>query len=601
MLLAPKYLPRLAAMVGLFTRYGLADFAKQQGMLVLAPDEGGNGAHPDPEIASRAKAFRKRLVELGPAYVKLGQVLSTRPDLLPEPFIRELDHLQDDVGRIEFDDVESTIHEEFGARISKLFGSFEEEPLGTASLGQVHAATLRDGREVVVKVQRPGIRDVLSDDIAFFREVAGFLTSHTEAGRRIDMVGVIQQLERALADELDYRIEARNAATFRKALAEYPRILVPRVIEAYTSARVLTMERIHGVKIDQVPPIARIEHDFSQVADEFAKAYLKQIAIDGHFHADPHPGNVFVVMPGENNPMTPAERVATDRREVTRAPLTPLSKLEHQAQDEARTESVIAVPSADEPKLALIDFGMTAHLPGSIRERVVRLLLDLAENRGDAVAETLIEMGLPLEEFSRQAYMREVANLVAQNYDLSIGEVKAGRVLYEMINISYQQGLRLPAELTLLAKALFNLDAISAALDPSYSPMTAIREYGTRIANEKAKDEMSWRRLFRTASETTDLVHALPHRLDVFSAKLAAGEVGFTVDSPQLGSLLRGLQKIANRIFTGLVLTGLLIASAMLLPYRRTLGTVGFTIAAVIGAAMVGNILVTDRGRNSGR
>ena len=584
-------------MVGLFTRYGLADFAKQQGMLALSPDESGNGVHPDPAVAERAKAFRKKLVELGPAYVKLGQVLSTRPDLLPEAFIHELDHLQDDVGKIPFDDVEQTIQEEFGARVSKLFGSFEEEPLGTASLGQVHAATLRDGREVVVKVQRPGIREQLVDDIEFFREIAGFLTSHTEAGRRIDMVGVIQQLERALADELDYRIEARNAATFRKALAEYPRILVPRVIEAYTSSRVLTMERIHGVKIDEVPRIARIEHDFSKVADEFAKAYLKQIAIDGHFHADPHPGNVFVVMPGSGNPKTPAEVVASDRREVIREPLTPLSKLEHQAQNEARAEGTIALPSADEPKLALIDFGMTAHLPGAIRERVVRLLLDLAENKGDGVAETLIEMGMPLEGFERQSYMREVAALVAQNYDLSIGEVKAGRVLYEMINISYQNQLRLPAELTLLAKALFNLDAISAALDPTYSPITAIREYGTRIANERAKEEMSWRRLFRTASETTDLVSALPHRLDVFTAKLAANELGITVDSPQLGALLRGLQKIANRIFTGLVLTGLLIASAMLLPYRRTLGTIGFSIAALIGVWMVANIFVTDRGR----
>ena len=597
MLLAPKYLPRLAAMVGLFTRYGLADFAKQQGMLALSPDESGDGAHPDPEIAGRAKAFRKKLVELGPAYVKLGQVLSTRPDLLPEAFIHELDHLQDDVGTIPFDDVEQTIQDEFGARVSKLFGSFEQEPLGTASLGQVHAATLRDGREVVVKVQRPGIREQLADDIAFFREVAAFLTSHTEAGRRIDMVGVIQQLERALADELDYRIEARNAATFRKALAEYPRILVPRVIEAYTSARVLTMERIYGVKIDEVPRIARLEHDFSRVADEFAKAYLKQIAIDGHFHADPHPGNVFLVMPGEGNPKTPAEVVATNRRSEKRDALTPLSKLEHQAQEEASAGGAIPVPSADEPKLALIDFGMTAHLPGRIRERVVRLLLDLAENKGDGVAETLIEMGMPLEGFERQSYMREVAALVAQNYDLAIGEVKAGRVLYEMINISYQNQLRLPAELTLLAKALFNLDAISSALDPSYSPINAIREYGTRIANERAKEEMSWRRIFRTASETTDLVSALPHRLDVFTAKLAANEIAFTVDSPQLGALLRGLQKIANRIFTGLVLTGLLIASAMLLPYRRTLGTIGFSIAGLIGAAMVANILVTDRGR----
>ena len=597
MLLAPRYIPRLAAMVGLFTRYGLADFAKQQGLLALTPDT--DGRHEDPEtgeITERARAFRKKLVELGPAYIKLGQVLSTRPDLLPEPFVRELDRLQDDVGPISFEDVEQTLQEEFGARVSKLFGSFDEAPLGTASLGQVHAATLRDGRPVVVKIQRPGIREQLQDDVAFFREVAGFLTSHTDAGRRIDMVGVIQQLERALSDELDYRIEARNAATFRRALAEFPRLLVPRIIEAYTSQRVLTMERIRGIKIDAVPRIARIEYDFTKVADEFAKAYLKQIAIDGHFHADPHPGNVFVVMPGQDNPRTPAEVVASDRRTVAREPLTPLSKMEQQAQAEARDEVSIDLPDADEPKLALIDFGMTAHLAGPVRERIIRLLLDLADNRGGDVAETMIEMGMPLEDFDRQTYIREIASLVAQNYDLQVGEVKLGRVLYEVINISYAQGLRLPAELTLLAKALFNLDAISAALDPTYSPIRAIREYGNRIANERAKEEMSLRRLWRTASQTTDLVSALPHRLDLFTSKLAANELGFTVDAPQLGALLRGLQKIANRIFTGLVLTGLLIASGMLLPYRRVLGTWGFIVSGAIGIWMVVNILITDRG-----
>ncbi|HEX8847906.1 MAG TPA: AarF/UbiB family protein [Gemmatimonadaceae bacterium] len=595
MLLAPRYIPRLAAMVGLFTRYGLSDFAKQQGLIALTPDGQIDDAESG-EITEKARAFRKRLVELGPAYIKLGQVLSTRPDLLPEPFVRELDRLQDDVGPIPFEDVEQTLQEEFGARVSKLFGSFEEEPLGTASLGQVHAATLRDGRPVVVKIQRPGIRPQLQDDVAFFREVANFLTSHTDAGRRIDMVGVIQQLERALSDELDYRIEARNAATFRRALAEFPRLLVPRIIEAYTSPRVLTMERIRGIKIDAVPAISRVEYDFTRVADEFAKAYLKQIAIDGHFHADPHPGNVFVVMPGMENPRTPAEVVATDRRGTRREALTPLSKMEQEAQAEARDEAQTDLPTAEEPKLALIDFGMTAHLAGPVRERIITLLLDLADNRGGEVAETMIEMGMPLEDFDRQSYIREIASLVAQNYDLQVGEVKLGRVLYEVINISYGQGLRLPAELTLLAKALFNLDAISASLDPTYSPIRAIREYGTRIANERAKDEMSLRRVWRTASQTTNLVAALPHRLDIFTSKLAANELGFTVDAPQLSSLMRGLQKIANRIFTGLVLTGILIASGMLLPYRRVLGTWGFVIAAVISIWMVVNILITDRG-----
>src|SRR6195256_630924 len=303
MILSPKHLPRLAAIVGLFTNYGLRDFAKRQGLLGLEGTGGADaGGEAQGDIKAKAKAFRERLVELGPAYIKLGQVLSTRPDLLPKPYIEELEHLQDDVSPMPFEQVERTIEDELHARISKLFASFDREPLGSASLGQVHAAELRDGRSVVVKVQRPNLREQLAEDIEFFRDLATFLTEHTSAGSRVDLIGVVQQVEKALVDELDYRTEARNAAAFRKALATFPHILIPRVIDAYTTHKVLTTERIRGVKIDDIPPITRIEYDFSVLAEEFAHAYLQQITDSGHFHADPHPGNVFVVLPGGDNP-----------------------------------------------------------------------------------------------------------------------------------------------------------------------------------------------------------------------------------------------------------------------------------------------------------
>src|SRR3954471_17607592 len=399
MILSPKHLPRLVATVRLFTNYGLRDFANRQGLLGLEGAVVGEEGTPDGDAHGKAKAFREKLVELGPAYIKLGQVLSTRPDLLPKPYIDELEHLQDDVPPMPFETVESTIEEELHARISKLFASFEEEPLGSASLGQVHAAELRDGRSVVVKVQRPNLREQLSEDIEFFRELASFLTGHTSAGSRIDLIGVVQQVERALVDELDYRTEARNAASFRKALASFPHILIPRVIDAYTTHRVLTTERIKGVKIDEIPPITRIEYEFSDLADEFAKAYLKQITDSGHFHADPHPGNVFVVLPGRDNPRTPAEAAEDDRRSVVRPGATALV----QSEDAAKAAAVPAAPR-DDPKLALIDFGMTAHLTGTMRDHVVRLLLAMAENNGDAAAETLIEMGEAPEDFDRAAY-----------------------------------------------------------------------------------------------------------------------------------------------------------------------------------------------------
>ena len=588
MILAPRYLPRLAATVGLFTRYGLADFAKRQGLHSLADpeDDVAGEEHTD----NRAVAFRKRLVELGPAYIKLGQVLSTRPDLLPPAYIRELAQLQDDVGEIPFEDVERTIQEELHGRISKLFAEFDSKPLGTASLGQVHAAELRDGRSVVVKVQRPGIREILADDIEFFRELANFMNAHTDMGERVDMIGVIQQLEHALIDELDYRTEARNAAIFRRSLAEFPRLLIPKVIDAYTTHRVLTTERVRGVKIDAIPQVSRLENDFGPLAEEFARGYLKQITVDGHFHADPHPGNVFVVLPGRTNPMTPSEVVAGERRADDRGAATPLAKVEKEAQQQASP-----AVGASEVKLALIDFGMTARLANQLKDNVVRLLMDLSENRGESAAETMIEMGAPTDHFDRAAYTRDIAALVAANANLSIADIQAGTVMYEMISVSFRHGLRMPAELTLLAKALFNLDAVTRALDPSFSPLDAIRDYTTQIANERAKRDLSPRRMFQVAMETSDLIGSLPRRLDLFTQRLASNEFAVKMEVPQVPILLRGMQKIANRIFTGLVLAGLLIASGMLLPYWRTIGTIGFAVSAGIALWMVVTIIMSDR------
>ncbi|HEU4720015.1 MAG TPA: AarF/UbiB family protein [Gemmatimonadaceae bacterium] len=593
MLLSPKYLPRLAAIVGLFTRYGLRDVARQQGLLAVL---GSDAAELPPEEATerheQAVCFRKRLVELGPAYVKLGQVLSTRPDLLPEPYIRELERLQDDVGPIALEDVERTIEEELGGRLSKLFDRFEPTPLGTASLGQVHAAELRGGREVIVKVQRPNIRAALAEDLEFFHELASFMAAHTSVGSRVDVIGVIQQLERALADELDYRVEARNAASLRKSLAEFPRLLVPKVIEAYTTERVLTMERVHGVKVHAVPRVARLEHDFTAVADELTRAYLKGITIDGFFHADPHPGNVFVVLPGMRNPRTPAQVARDDRRGEERPGVTPMARVEAEAVRAATPE-----PEDVDARLALVDFGMTARLSSTMREKATRLLMALGDHRGDDVATTLIEMGEPNADFDRVGYVREIATLVARNVELTAAEVQAGRLLFDVIDVSFRSGLRLPAEMTLLAKALFNLDGVTRALEPSYTPLDTIREFGNQIAMARAQRDMSPRRVYQIAMESGDLLAALPHRLDRITQRLADNDLGARVDVPQLPSLIVALQKVANRVFSGLVLAGLLIASAMLLPYWRTLGTAGFVIAAVLALYIVLSIIVSDRRR----
>jgi ubiquinone biosynthesis protein len=252
-------------------------------------------------------------------------------------------------------------------------------------------------------------------------------------------------------------------------------------------------------------------------------------------------------------------------------------------------------PPREDVKLSLIDFGMTARLSSRMREQIVNLLMALADNRGDDAAETLVELGDPLPDFERSAYTREIAGLIARNYDLAIGEVEAGKVLYEMINLSYQNGLRMPAELTLLAKALFNLDHVTRTLDPLFSPIGAIRDYSNQLAAERARRDFSPRRLFQIATQSTDLLATLPHRIEIITQRLAAGEFATRLEVPQVSVLNRNLQKVANRIFSGLVLAAIVIASAMLLEHRRVLGTAGFIIAGAIGLFMVLNILVSDR------
>ncbi|HVT04375.1 MAG TPA: AarF/UbiB family protein, partial [Thermoanaerobaculia bacterium] len=345
-----------------------------------------------------------------------------------------------------------------------------------------------------------------------------------------------------------------------------------------------------GIKVDEIPAIARIDYDFSILAEEFAKAYLHQITVTGHFHADPHPGNIFVVLPDRVNPLTPAETVAMNRRETEREAVTPLTKIEKEAQ----AENVVAPPKED-PKLALIDFGMTAHISDKMKDKVIRLLLSMADHNGDAAAETLIEMGEVTEDFNRNSFVRDSAALIAANTDQTVGDTSAGLILYQLITIAFRQGLKLPAELTLLAKALFNLDAITRALDPQFNPTQAIREYTSEIATKRARRDLSPQRLFQIATETVDLVRALPHRIDIMTQKMASDDFAVRVDVPALMPVMKGMEKIANRIFTGLVLGGLLVASGLLLQYQRRLGTIGFVVAAAIGLYMILTILITDR------
>ncbi|MBV9774734.1 MAG: AarF/ABC1/UbiB kinase family protein, partial [Gemmatimonadetes bacterium] len=327
--LRPEHLKRYVELGRLLVKYGRADLVRDAGLDEALGDEPAALA---PEHASAPEELARDLERLGPTYIKLGQLLSTRADLLPPQYVEALSRLQDDVAPFPFEEVERIVTSELGVRISKAFASFDPEPLAAASLGQVHRATLRDGQEVAVKVQRPGIREQIVEDLDALGDIAEFLDRHTEAGRKYGAEGVLIEFRRTLISELDYRAEAQNLRTLRDNLDGFPSIVIPGPVADYTTSRVLTMEYVPGRKVTQLSGVARTELDGNALAEELFRAYLKQILVDGFFHADPHPGNVFI---------TP------DRR------------------------------------IGLIDVGMVGRAAPEMQDRLLKLLLAVSEGRGE--------------------------------------------------------------------------------------------------------------------------------------------------------------------------------------------------------------------------
>src|SRR5487761_1227789 len=295
--LHPEHLKRYRDLAVLIAKYGRPGRVKQVGLdEAIDPTEPTDPSSGDPK--ARGEALARDLEKMGPTYIKLGQLLSTRYDILPEAYCDALARLQDNVEPFPYAEVEEIVNAEVGLRISKAFSEFEAVPIAAASLGQVHRASLRDGRPVAVKVQRPGIRKMIADDLDALEQVADWIDAHTDFGKAHRLRGMLDEFRKSLVRELDYRREAQNLVTLGKNLEAFEHIIVPRPIDDYTSSRVLTMEYVMGVKITKLSDVAKLELPGKQLADELFRAYLKQILIDGFFHADPHPGNVFVTDDG---------------------------------------------------------------------------------------------------------------------------------------------------------------------------------------------------------------------------------------------------------------------------------------------------------------
>ncbi|MDQ6621722.1 MAG: AarF/UbiB family protein [Pseudomonadota bacterium] len=537
-----KHLKQYRDLAWLLLKHGRGDLVKRAGLSELA----ANDAAAASDCAAGATTLAADLEKLGPTYVKLGQLLSTRADMLPQAYLDALSRLQDNVEPFEFDEVESIVARELGVRISKAFLEFDRKPIAAASLGQVHGARLRDGRAVVVKVQRPDIQDRIGEDLDALCELGQFLDSNTEAGRQYEIAPMMLTLRKSLLNELDYRREARNLVTLNDNLREFSRIVVPAPVEDYTTARVLTMDYIRGRKITSISPLRRMELDSGELIDQLFRAYLKQILIDGFFHADPHPGNVFLT---------------------------------------------------DDANVALIDLGMVALVAPVLRDGLLKLILAVSEGRGDKTAQVAIAMGNRRDDYDEAQFFRRISDLVAENFDLSLGQANVGRSTLEIKRIAAECGVSLPPEITMVGKALLNLDEIARTLAPSFDPTRAIRDNTVAIMQHKFRASLSPGRLFTSVLEAKETLEELPRRLNMILDRVANNDIRIKVDALEEETLIQGMQKIANRITTGLILAALIIGASMLMQVEtsfRLMGYPGFAIICFSLAAGGGLVLIAS-------
>jgi predicted unusual protein kinase regulating ubiquinone biosynthesis (AarF/ABC1/UbiB family) len=553
--LNPKHLKRYGQIARLLAKYGRSDLVKDAGLeSVLKEDEEQPDQTESSEVGPSEKGLElaEDLERLGPTFIKLGQLLSTRADLLPAPYLASLTRLQDKVEPFPVAEVENIIETELGVRLSKAFRDFDPTPLAAASLGQVHRASLRDGREVAIKVQRPGIREQIATDLEALEDIAEFLDDHTKAGRQYDFKGMLDQFRKSLLRELDYLQEASHLDMFRENLREFALIVIPDAINDYTTSRVLTMEYVTGRKITDLSPLALMELDGNRLGETLFKAYLKQILIDGVFHADPHPGNVFITR---------------DRR------------------------------------LALLDLGMIGRIAPGMQEFLLKLLLAISEGKGNDAAEVAIRMGDPIEGFNEKQFIADVSQLVATHQKSTVEQIDTGRVVLEITRSAGVAGIRLPAELTLLGKALLNLDMVARKLAPEFDPNEAIRRNASEVLRHRLMKSVSPGNLFSTVLELQEFLQTLPSRLNRVLDRVADNQLSLKVDAFDEGKLIEGMQKIANRITLGLVLAALIVGAAMLMRVEtrfRILGYPGlamllFLAAALGGFFLVYNILFHDR------
>lgn len=514
-----RYLGRYRQIAQVFWQYGFGYLLDQLGLTALLSLPRRIVRQPAPDPISGPERLRLALTDLGPTFVKLGQTLSTRPDLLPPAWIEELNKLQDTVPPFPADVAIATIEAELHQPIDALFRRFEREPLAAASLGQVHAAELPDGTPVVVKVQRPDIQQLVAIDLAILSELAALAQQNTPFGEQYDLVELAWEFGMTLRSELDYRREGRNADRFRANFAGNPHVCIPRVFWSHTSARVLTTERLFGIKITDIAGMDAAGMDRKRLARHSLELILQEIFVDGFFQGDPHPGNLFA-LPGE--------------------------------------------------VIGAVDFGQAIALDRETTGNLLLLLVALLERDADGALRALQRLGMVTQRELSPALRRDMRRFVDHVVGSSLAELSAREMGEELLALLQRHRLRLPAPLALLLKAIIMMEGIGVQIDPQLDVFGIARPYAMRALAELNSPDAQMRRLLRELDEMRGIVGALPEQMSIMLQRLNDGELRIQTRDLEARRTAAALSQAGTRIALGLIVLA------------ATLGLTGLTIAAAI-------------------